>query len=66
MQHTVRKICAVDPKHYVDVDAMYEQRWQRDETNDFYDSAEIMEDCDDDVDDDVDEAQEWQDFDPDC
>lgn len=48
----------MDPEDYVDVDAAYEDRYALDDN-----LSPELEDWDEP---DVDEAQEWEDYDPDC
>jgi len=53
-------------RDFIDADAMYEARFERDETFDDFDSSVCCEEYYDEEEPDVDEAQEWESFDPDC
>jgi hypothetical protein len=56
-------------RDFIDADAMYEARWERDETFDDFDSEVTCEEYYDEQEwdePDVDEAQEWADYDPEC
>ena len=54
----------VEQNDFIDVDAAYEARWERDETFDDFDSEVTCEEYYDEPD--VDEAQEWADYDSEC
>ena len=54
----------VEQNDFIDVDAAYEARWERDETFDDFDSEVTCEEYYQEPD--VDEAQEWADYDPEC
>jgi len=51
------------PVDFLDADAAYEARWERDDTFDDFDSNVT---CEEYYSDDVDEAQEWESYDPEC
>ena len=54
----------MEQNDFIDVDAAYEARSERDETFDDFDSKVTCEDYYDEPD--VDEAQEWADYDSEC
>ena len=49
-------------RDFIDADAMYEARWERDETFDDFDLEVTCEEYYNDAD----EAREWADYNPDC
>ena len=54
----------MEQNDFIDVDAAYEARWERDETFDDFDSEVTCEEYY--YEPDIDESQEWESYDPEC